>query len=223
MKLGNCYPYLMCAKMLCEKKPTSEQQDREIGTKLRGVSNGSPSVDELLKTVKRLEKGFLTLADAVIAEIEGIREDARCWQEEREELWKTVMTIHQSHQKTEVDPIHHRLQSLQKRASDIEKQLQSHDSDARVPVNDRLEELERRAYELEKQAQKQHIAQDKRAGIEEVVRPSNIQGQHKCKLEVSRCSCVFRYSDPETAVKSIHQNATPKVGGSVIELRQRML
>lgn len=67
------------------------------------------------------------------------------------------MTIHQSHQKTEVDPIHHRLQSLQKRASDIEKQLQSHDSDARVPVNDRLEELERRAYELEKQAQKQHV------------------------------------------------------------------
>lgn len=58
MKLGNCYPYLMCAKMLCEKKPTSEQQDREIGTKLRGVSNGSPSVDELLKTVSFLGLKF---------------------------------------------------------------------------------------------------------------------------------------------------------------------
>ena len=76
-------------------------------------------------------------------------------QEEREELWKTVMAFH-SHQKSDMEPLCHRLDSLEKRASDIEKHLQSRDPDTRVPANDRLEELERRAYELEKQVKKQH-------------------------------------------------------------------
>lgn len=76
-------------------------------------------------------------------------------QEEREELWKTVMAFH-SHQKSDMAPIHHRLDSLEKRTSDIEKHLQSRDPDTRIPANDRLEELERRACELEKQVKKQH-------------------------------------------------------------------
>lgn len=76
-------------------------------------------------------------------------------QEEREELWKTVMAFH-SHQKSDMEPLRHRLDSLEKRASDIEKHLQSRDPDSRAPANDRLEELERRACELEKQVKKQH-------------------------------------------------------------------
>lgn len=78
-------------------------------------------------------------------------------QEEREELWKTVMAFH-SHQKSDMDPIYHRLESLEKRTSDIEKHLQSRgpDTSRGIPANDRLEDLERRACELDKQVKRQH-------------------------------------------------------------------
>lgn len=67
-----------------------------------------------------------------------------------------MMAFHKR-ENAEMEPIHCRLDSLEKRACDIEKHLQSRDPDTRAPANDRLDELEQRAYELEKQVTKQQI------------------------------------------------------------------
>jgi hypothetical protein len=68
-----------------------------------------------------------------------------------------MMAFFHKRENAEIEPIHCRLDSLEKRACDIEKHLQSRDPDTRAPANDRLDELERRAYELEKQVKKQQI------------------------------------------------------------------
>jgi hypothetical protein len=53
--------YLIWENVLCQKKPTSPRLEREIGVEQREGSNGSPTVDELLKTVSLLCSSRLTM------------------------------------------------------------------------------------------------------------------------------------------------------------------